>query len=90
MFVPLSQRTRLAKSVEKERRRSSTQTHTSSLRDPIQVSTLEYDLQKWIVEMKSKGTYVFNLSKFNFMQVGTEMVGENIKDTPTSEPWGED
>ena len=33
---------------------------------------------------------VFNLSNFDLMLVGTEMVGEKIRDTPRSESLGED
>ena len=40
--------------------------------------------------MEGEGADVFNLLKFDFMPVGTKMVGEKIRDTPTSEPLGED
>ena len=40
--------------------------------------------------MEGERTYVFDLSKFDFMPVETEMVGEKIRDTPKSAPLGED
>ena len=33
--------------------------------------------------MKSEGTDIFDLSNFDFMPVGTKMIGEKIKDIPT-------
>ena len=40
--------------------------------------------------MEGQETNVFDLSNFDFMPVGNEMVGENIRDTPTNESLGED
>lgn len=40
--------------------------------------------------MEGQGTYVFDLFDFNFMLVGTKMVGEKIRDTPRNEFLGED
>lgn len=86
----MSQRTRSAKAAEEERRRSSTRISPSTPREPIQVEYLEYEQQKWIADMEGEGTYVFDLLDFDFIVVGTKMVGEKIRDTPMSEPLGED
>lgn len=40
--------------------------------------------------MESEGADIFYLSYFDFMSVGTKMVGEKIRDTPKNDPLGED
>lgn len=40
--------------------------------------------------MDSEGTDVFDLSDFDFMLVCTKIVGEKIRYTPTSQPFGEE
>lgn len=43
-------------------------------------------MQQWIDEHNVEGTDVFKMSYFDFMPVGTELVGDKIKDTPTNQP----
>ena len=83
-YVFLSQRTHLARDMEQERRRSSTIMPPSTPKEIIQVITSEDEKKQWIVDMEGQETNVFDLSNFNFMPINTEMVGENIYDTPTS------
>ena len=40
--------------------------------------------------MEGQENDVVDLSNFNFIPLGTEIVGEKIKHTPMSEPLGED
>ena len=40
--------------------------------------------------MEGQENDVLDLSNFDFTPVGTKMVGEKIRDTPTSEPLGHD
>ena len=40
--------------------------------------------------MEGQENEFFDLSNFDFMPVGTKMVGEKIRDTPMSESLGED
>ncbi len=39
--------------------------------------------------MEGDGADVFDLIDFDFMPMGTELVGERTQDTPQSEPLGE-
>ena len=47
-------------------------------------------MQQWIDEQDVEGIDVFKISNFDFMLVGTKLVGDNIQDTPTNEPQQED
>lgn len=40
--------------------------------------------------MKGEGEDVFDILDFDFILVGTELVGEKIGDTPQNDPLGED
>ena len=51
------------------------------------MSTSEDEQQGWIDDMEGQEIDVFDLSNFDFMLVGTNMVGEKIRDTPVSEPF---
>ncbi len=39
--------------------------------------------------MEGKGVDIFDLSDFNFMPIGTEMVGKKIRDTLKDDPFKE-
>lgn len=65
-------------------------TPPSTPKDPIQVSTSEDEQHNWIMEMESEGIDIFDLLEFDFIPLGTKMVGEKIQDTPMSEALGED
>ena len=65
-------------------------TPPSTPKESIHVSRLEDEQQQWITDMEGQETDVFDLFDFDFMPVGTEMVGEKIRDTPMSESLGED
>lgn len=84
--LPLIQRTHLPRTMEEEQRRSSTIMLPSIPTQPIQVTTSDYELQQWIEEKENKGNDEFNMSYFDFMPVGTELVGDKIKDTPKNQP----
>lgn len=43
-------------------------------------------MQQWIDEQEGEGTDVFQMSDFDFMPIGTKLVGEKIRDTPTNQP----
>ena len=86
----MSHRTQLSKALEEERRRSSTLTPPSDPKELIQVTTSKDEKQQWITDMEGHQTDVFDLLNFDFMPVGTKMVGEKIQDTLTSQSLGED
>ena len=47
-------------------------------------------MQKWIDEQYVEGTNVFQMSYFDFMPMGTKLVSDKIRDTPTNQPQQED
>lgn len=58
----------------------------SILYEPLQTTTLEDEMQQWIDEQYVEGTNVFKMSYFDFMPMGTELVGDEIRDMPTTQP----
>lgn len=51
---------------------------------------LENELKQWIDEYKIEEIDVFQMSNFDFMPIGIELVGDKIRDTPTNQPQEED
>ena len=47
-------------------------------------------MQQWINEQDIEGTNIFKMSDFDFMPIGTKLIGDKIKDTPTNEPQQDD
>ena len=88
--VPLQGRTWLARAVEQEKTRSSIVIPPSTPEEPQEVSSSKDEVQQWVNDQDMKGDDVFKMSYFDFMLMGTELVGDKIRDTPTSEPQQED
>ena len=82
--VPLQIRTQQAKATEMERRKSTMTTPPPTLVEPIELSSSEDEVQWWVSEQREQGEDVFSI--VDFMPVGTELVGDKIRDTPTWEP----
>ena len=53
---------------------------------PIQVTTLEDELQKWIDKQDDQGVDVFKMLDFDFMSIDIEFIGDKIRDTQTNQP----
>jgi hypothetical protein len=82
----LNWRTCLTRATKLEWRRSSTITLPLIPDQPIQATTSEDEMQQWIDEKDVEGTDVFQMSDFDFMPIGTKLVGDKIRDTPTNQP----
>ena len=88
--VPLQRRTRLARAIEQERRKSATGTSPSTQGEPLEVSSSKDEVQQWVDGQSEEGNAIFKMSDFDFMPVGTELVGDKIRDTPIGESQQED
>lgn len=82
----LNQRTRRERATRSKRRRRSTITPPSILEKPIQSTTSEDEMKQWIYEQDVEGTYVLKIPYFDLMSVGTELVVDKIRNTPTNQP----
>ena len=47
---------------------------------------LEDELQYWIDKQEDQGVDVFKMLDFDFMPLGTKLVGNQIRDIPTNQP----
>lgn len=83
--VPLQRRTYIARATEKERRRSAIGTSPSTLVGPLEVSSSKDEVHKWVDEQSQEGDDISRMSDFDFMLIGTMLIGDKIVDTPTSE-----
>ena len=45
---------------------------------------------KWVDEKSEEGDDIFSMLDFDFMPIGTKLIGDKIRDTPTGEPQQED
>ena len=82
--MPLQRRNQLAKAIELERRKSATSTPPPTRVELVELSSLEDEVQRWVNEKREQGEGVFSIA--DFMLVGTELVGDKIRDTPIGEP----
>lgn len=80
--VPLQRRTQLARPTEQEKRRSSTVTRPSVPEEPLEITTSEDEVQKWVDEQGVEGDDIFEMSDFDFMPIGIDLIGDKIQDTP--------
>ena len=76
--VPLQRRTQIARATLQERRRSSIGTSPSIPAGPLEVSSLEDKVQKWVNDQSEEGDDIFKMLDFNFMHVGTKLIGGKI------------
>ena len=76
--------------MEQERRRIFTPILPPILEDPLQITTSEDEMQKWIDEKYVQHINVYKILYFKFILVGTKVVGDKIRDTPTNESQQED
>ena len=88
--MPLQGRTRLAKDGELERRKSAMVTLPSTQVEPLELSSLEDEVQQCVNEKKGGSDDVFSMMDFDFMPVGIELVGDKIRDTPIGKLQQED
>ena len=82
--VPLHRRTRQAKATEVEVRKNVASITPSTQSRPVELSSSEDEVQQWVDEQGEQGGDVFSIA--DFMPVGTELVGDRIRDTPVVEP----
>lgn len=88
--VPLQRRTKLARAIEEERRRSVLGTSPSTPTRPLEVSSSEEKVQQWGDEKSQEGDEIFRMSDFDFMPVGTILVGGKIVNIHTCESQQDD
>ena len=86
--VPLHRRTRQAKATEIKVRKNATSITPSTQSRPVELSSSEDEVQRWVNEKSEQGEDVFSIA--DFMPVGTELVGDKIRDTPIVEPQQEE
>ena len=86
--VPLHRRTRQAKAIEIEVRKNATSITPSTQSRPVELSSSEDEVQRWVDKQSEQGEDVFSIA--DFMPVGTELVGDKIRDTPIVEPQQEE
>ena len=84
--MPLQRRTRLVKATELERRKSAMSTPPPTQEELVELSSLEDEVQRWVNEQRGQGEDVLSILDFDFMPVGIELVGNNIRDTTIGEP----
>ena len=58
----------------------------STPEEPFVVSCSKDEVQQWVDEHDGEGDDMFKMLDFDFMYVGIKLVGDKIRDTPTSEP----
>ena len=83
--MPLQRRTRLAKAIELERKKSVTNTPPPTQAKMVELSSLEDKVQQWVNEQRELGDDVLSIPDFDFMPMGTELDGDKIRDTPIGE-----
>ena len=81
--VPLQRRTQKAKTTKMERRKNATSTTPSTWSKPIELSSSKDEVQRCVSEQREQGEDVFSI--VDFMLVGTELVGDKIRDAPIGE-----
>ena len=74
--VPLQRRTRQTKATEIEVRKNAASITPSTQSRPVELSSLEDEVQRWVNEQSEKGEDVFSI--VDFILVGTELVGDKI------------
>ena len=74
--MPLHRRIRQAKTTEIEVRKDVTRITPSTQSKPVELSSLEDEVQRWVDEQSEQGEDVFSIA--DFMPVGTELVGDKI------------
>ena len=74
--VPLHRRTMQAKATEVEVRKNAASITPSTQSRPVELSSSEDEVQRWVDEQSEQGEDVFSIA--DFMPVGTELVGDKI------------
>ena len=65
-------------------------TSPSTQAKPLELSSSEDEVQQWVDEQSEEGDDVFSMSNFDFMPIGTELIGDKIRDTSIGELQQED
>ena len=60
-------------------------TSPSTQEEPLELSSSKDEVQQWVDKKSEEGDDIFSMSDFDFMPIGTELIGDKIRDTSTSE-----